>query len=250
MPARIAAGNWKMNGTRADLDQIDALTAAHPAPVVEIMLCLPATLIAEAAARAAGQALRIGAQDCHAQPAGAHTGDIAAAQLADAGAQVVILGHSERRTDHGEDDALVGAKLRAACDAGLRPILCVGESLAERDAGKTLERIGTQLDGALADFDTMPAGLVVAYEPVWAIGTGRTPSLDQIGEVHDFLRKQIRARYGDATAADVPLLYGGSVKPANAAEIFGVPNVDGALVGGASLKESDFSPIIAALTSS
>ena len=196
MPARIAAGNWKMHGTRADLGQIDALIAAHPAPPVEVLLCLPATLIAEAAARASGHALCIGAQDCHPAPAGAHTGDIAAAQLADAGAQAVILGHSERRADHGEDDALIAAKLRAARDAGLRAILCVGESLAERDAGTTLERIGTQLDGALAGLDALPPGLVVAYEPVWAIGTGRTPTTTQIGEVHAFMRDRLTARHG------------------------------------------------------
>ena len=250
MPAKIAAGNWKMHGTRADLAQIDALIAAHPAPAADLMLCLPATLIAEAAARAEGHALCIGGQDCHHDAAGAHTGDIAAAQLADAGAQVVILGHSERRSDHGEDDALIAAKLRAAGDAGLRAILCVGESLAERDAGTTLDRIATQIDGALAGLDALPKGLVVAYEPVWAIGTGRTPSLDQIEEVHAFMRDRLAAGHGAPATADVPLLYGGSVKPGNAAEIFGVANVDGALVGGASLKQDDFSPIIEALAAS
>ncbi|WP_026757615.1 triose-phosphate isomerase [Sediminimonas qiaohouensis] len=250
MAHKLAAGNWKMNGTRADLGQIMALAAAHPDPAVDISLCLPATLISEAAQHVAVHPITIGAQDCHSAGSGAHTGDIAAQQLLDAGARDVILGHSERRTDHGEDDALIRAKLVAACDAGLRPILCVGESLAERDAGRTLERIGAQIDGALEGSDGPPSALVIAYEPIWAIGTGRTPSLDQIGEVHDFMREQLKARYGETAAAAVPLLYGGSVKPGNAAEIFGVPNVDGALVGGASLKESDFTPIITALSAS
>ncbi len=250
MARKLAAGNWKMNGNRADLDQVTALAAAHRDPGVDISLCLPATLISEAATQLANSPIIIGAQDCHSAQSGAHTGDIAAQQLSDAGARDVILGHSERRIDHDEKDALIRSKLIAACKAGLRPILCVGESLAERDSNQTLERIGTQIDGALESRDSLPCGLVIAYEPIWAIGTGRTPSLEQIGEVHDFMRDKLGARYGDEDADSVPLLYGGSVKPGNAADIFAVSNVDGALVGGASLKEADFSPIITALSMS
>jgi len=250
MARKLAAGNWKMNGNRADLEQVTALVAAHRDTGVDISLCVPATLIAEAAAQVANSPITIGAQDCHSDQHGAHTGDIAAQQLSDVGARDVIIGHSERRTDHHEGDALIRDKVIAACEAGLRPILCVGESLAERDANQTLERIGAQIDGALNHAEDLPSALVIAYEPIWAIGTGRTPSLDQIGEVHDFMRDKLRARYGDKAADHVPLLYGGSVKPGNAAEIFAVSNVDGALVGGASLKEADFSPIIAALSMS
>lgn len=243
---KLAAGNWKMNGTGASLAEVAALVQAHPAPRCDMLLCPPATLVAQMAAIAAGTALRVGGQDCHAKASGAHTGDISAAMLADAGAAYVIVGHSERRTDHAETDALVQAKAVAAQCAGLIPVVCIGETEAERDAGSTLDVIGTQLHGSVPDGSTA-ATLVVAYEPVWAIGTGRTPSIEQIAEVHAFLRARLTARLG-SEAAGVRLLYGGSVKPSNATEIFAIPHVDGALVGGASLKAADFGAIIAALS--
>lgn len=243
---KLAAGNWKMNGTRAALDEVSALLAAQPAPGCEMLLCPPATLIAAMADLARGSALQVGAQDCHARVSGAHTGDLSAAMLADAGATHVIVGHSERRADHGETDADVQAKARAAMAAGLVAIVCVGETEAQRDAGQTLEVIGAQLAGSVPNV-ARASELVIAYEPVWAIGTGRTPTTAQIAEVHGFLRARLADRIG-AEAAAVRLLYGGSVKPGNAAEIFALPNVDGALVGGASLKAHDFAPIVAALS--
>ncbi len=243
---KLAAGNWKMNGTSASLAEIGALIAAHPAPACDMLLCPPATLISEAVRHAAGSAVAIGGQDCHAAASGAHTGDISAPMLKDAGASHVILGHSERRTDHGETDAGVAAKAISAWGAGLVAVICIGETEAERDAGRTLAVIGAQLDGSVPDAATA-ANTVIAYEPVWAIGTGRTPTLDEIAEVHRFIRNRLSARIG-AEAAGVRLLYGGSVKPSNAAEIFAVPDVDGALVGGASLKAADFGAIVAALS--
>ncbi len=243
---KLAAGNWKMNGLAASLAEIETLTEDHPDPACEVLICPPATLIAQAAWAAKGSALQLGGQDCHARASGAHTGDISAAMLKDAGAAYVILGHSERRADHGETDAQVQAKAGAAVAAGLVPVVCLGETEAQRDAGQTLAVIGAQLDGSVPDGATA-ATLVIAYEPVWAIGTGRTPTLEQIAEVHAFLRERLTARIG-AEAAGVRLLYGGSVKPSNAAEIFAVPHVDGALVGGASLKAADFGAIITALS--
>ena len=245
MRQKLAAGNWKMHGDGDDLAELTALLAAQPAPGCEMLICPPATLIHRAAALAQGTALKIGAQDCHAAARGAHTGDISAPMLAEAGAAYVITGHSERRADHGETDATVRAKTEAALAAGLAAIVCVGESLAEREAGQTLDVVGTQLAGSVPDGVTA-ATLVVAYEPVWAIGTGKVPTTDQIGEVHAFLRARLATRFG-ATAEGIRLLYGGSVKAANAAEIFAVGDVDGALVGGASLKAADFAPIVAAL---
>ena len=242
---KLAAGNWKMNGSTAALAEVQALLAAHPAPACDMLLCPPATLLAPMAALAAGSALAVGGQDCHPETAGAHTGDISAAMLADAGASYVILGHSERRADHGETDALVRTKAEAAIAAGLIAIVCLGETEAQRDAGDTLAVIGAQLDGSVPATATA-ATLVIAYEPVWAIGTGRTPTLAQIAEVHAFLRVRLLGRIG-AEARGVRLLYGGSVKPSNATEIFAVPDVDGALVGGASLKAADFGAIVAAL---
>ena len=243
---KLAAGNWKMNGTRSSLAEVAALLAAHPAPACEMLLCPPATLIAQMADAARGSALLVGAQDCHAKPQGAHTGDISVAMLKDAGATHVILGHSERRTDHGETDELVRAKAEAAVDAGLVAIVCIGETEAEHDAGKTLAVIGSQIDGSIPGGATA-ANLVVAYEPVWAIGTGRTPTLAEIAEVHSFLRGRLRGLIGDE-AEGVRILYGGSVKPSNAGDIFAVPHVDGALVGGASLKAADFGAIVDALS--
>lgn len=235
-----------MNGSVAALAEVRAVIAAHPDPACEVLLCPPATLIAPMAQTAKGSKLKVGGQDCHAKASGAHTGDISAAMLAEAGATHVILGHSERRTDHGETDAMVRAKAEAAQAAGLVAVVCIGETEAERNAGETLTVIGRQLDGSV------PAGatadtLVVAYEPVWAIGTGRTPTLAEIGDVHAFLRNRLKSLIGEA-ALSVRLLYGGSVKPSNADEIFAVPDVDGALVGGASLKAGDFGAIIAALS--
>ncbi len=247
MPRRkLAAGNWKMNGTSADLAQISALMKAHPDPGCDILICPPATLLARMAWHVGSAPIAIGGQDCHAEPMGAHTGDIAASMLADAGATYVILGHSERRHDHGEPDALICAKARTVLAAGLNVVICVGETLAEREAATTLDIIGRQLAGSIPD-DVTGQSLVVAYEPVWAIGTGQVPTIQQIGEVHDFIRAQLEQRLGSNVALSVRVLYGGSVKATNATEIFAVSNVDGALVGGASLKAADFSPIIAAL---
>ncbi|SDN91282.1 triosephosphate isomerase [Lutimaribacter pacificus] len=246
MRRKLAAGNWKMNGTLADLEQIEALISAHPDPSVDLLLCPPATLIHPAAAMVRDHPLTIGGQDCHAETGGAHTGDIAAAQLADAGARAVILGHSERREDHEEDSECVRAKARAAHAAGLMAVICVGESLAQREALNTLDIIGGQVSASVPDTAT-GENLVIAYEPIWAIGTGRIPTPDQIGEVHDFIRARLERRFGAGVGRSARLLYGGSVKPDNAATVFAVSNVDGALVGGASLSAAEFSPIIAAL---
>jgi len=240
----LAAGNWKMNGTEATLSEIRALLGVHPSPDCDMLICPPATLLARAADAATGSALSIGAQDCHASDSGAHTGDISAAMLVDAGASHVILGHSERRADHGESDAIVAAKVTAAQGAGLTTIVCVGETEADRDGGRTLDIIATQIDGSLPE-GTVAAKLVIAYEPVWAIGTGRTPTLEEIAAVHAALRDQLSTRFG---TDQIPLLYGGSVKPSNAEEIFALPNVNGALVGGASLKAADFAGIVSALS--
>ena len=245
MRRKLAAGNWKMNGTAGSLTEVEALLQAHLSPRVEVLLCPPATLLAQMAWKKGQHPLQLGAQDCHAAASGAHTGDLSAAMLKDAGAAYVIVGHSERRTNHGETDEAVAAKARAAHAAGLVAIVCLGETLAEREAGQTLDVVGRQLDVSVPEGAT-GLNTVIAYEPVWAIGTGLTPTRDQIAEVHDFLRSRLSARFG-ADAAYFRLLYGGSVKPSNAAEIFGIPDVDGALVGGASLKAADFSPIIQAL---
>lgn len=236
---KLAAGNWKMNGLRADLSEARALTAALTAPSCGVLLCPPATLVAVMADALSGSAVMVGGQDCHAAASGAHTGDISAQMLADSGASYVILGHSERRADHGESSGDVAAKARAAHAAGLIAIICLGETEAERDAGQTLDVVLRQLAESVPEGATA-ANTVIAYEPVWAIGTGRTPTLEQISEVHDALR----ANLPDSA---ISLLYGGSVKPGNAAEIFAIANVDGALVGGASLKAADFGAIVAAL---
>lgn len=245
MRRKLVVGNWKMNGLAADLTEVDALTAAHPAPGCEVVICPPATLITRMKARA-GMAFAIGGQDCHAAGSGPHTGDISALMLADAGASHVILGHSERRADHGESDAVVRAKVDAALSAGLGVIVCVGETATERDAGAALDVVARQLAGSVPDVGD-PGALIVAYEPVWAIGTGRVPEPDQIAAMHGHLRAQLTARFGARGAGRMRILYGGSVRPANAAAIFGVADVDGALVGGASLCAAEFSGIIAAL---
>lgn len=249
MRRKLAAGNWKMNGGSAALGELMALAQVHSDPKCDILICPPATLLSRAADTVVNSDITVGGQDCHVAASGAHTGDVSAEMLKDAGASSVILGHSERRADHGESDADVRAKTEASLAAGLSAIVCLGESLEEREAGTTLTVVGAQLKGSLPDgIDAVQ--IVVAYEPIWAIGTGKVPTLEQIGEVHDFMRQELADRFGSDTAEQIPLLYGGSVKPGNAAEIFAVANVDGALVGGASLKASDFSPIIAALEAS
>jgi triosephosphate isomerase (TIM) len=239
-PRPLIAGNWKMNGRQADgLTLARALVerAAHNPPAAEMLVCPPATLLVLVAELLAGSPIALGAQDCHPKPSGAHTGDIAAPMLADAGCRYVIVGHSERRANHHETDGLVREKAAAALAAGLTPIVCLGETEAERDAGQALAVVERQLAGSL------PAGtdasrLVVAYEPVWAIGTGRTPTTADIEAVH----RQLRRRLGGLVAEPgrVRLLYGGSVKKDNAREILALPEVDGALVGGASLKADEF----------
>jgi triosephosphate isomerase len=241
----LVAGNWKMNGLRASGAELDTIKrgAAGLAAAVDLMICPPVTLVAEFAAAARGSPLLIGAQDCHAEAAGAFTGDISAEMLADAGARAVIVGHSERRAGHRETDADVLAKARAARRAGLLAIVCVGETRAERDAGRALAVVGAQLDGSLpegADGDN----LVLAYEPVWAIGTGLTPTAGDVGEMHGAIRERLAKRFG-AAGQGMRILYGGSVKPANAHELMRVANVDGALVGGASLKADEFLAIAA-----
>jgi triosephosphate isomerase len=245
----LVAGNWKMNGLGRSVAELDKVMAgAGPfAGKADLMVCPPATLIAAFAAKARGSQLTIGGQDCHAEASGAFTGDISAEMLADAGASAVIVGHSERRTYHKETDADVRAKAQAAWRAKLCAIVCIGETRAEREGGKTLDVLGRQLDGSLPDGAT-PVNLVVAYEPVWAIGTGLTPTAADVAEAHKFIRDRLAVRYG-ATAETIRILYGGSVKPSNAAELMGVANVDGALVGGASLKARDFLAIAEAYQS-
>ncbi len=249
MRRKLAAGNWKMNGTRASLAEFDALKAAHPAPAVDLLICPPATLLSAAATACEGSAIAIGGQDCHAEKSGAHTGDISAEMLKDSGASAVILGHSERREDHEESSEMVRAKARAAQAQGLMAVVCMGESLGQREAANTLDIIAGQLAASLPDNSTA-LNLVIAYEPIWAIGTGKVPTLDQIGEVHDFIRARLERRFGAGVGRGTRILYGGSVKPDNAADIFRTPNVDVALVGGASLKAADFSQIVTALEAS
>ncbi|SIT76265.1 triose-phosphate isomerase [Pontibaca methylaminivorans] len=246
MRRKLAAGNWKMHGTGADLAEIATLARTHADPACEVLICPPATLIERAAREVRGSALMIGAQDCHSAPQGAHTGDISAAMIRDAGAGHVILGHSERRQDHAETSAVVHAKATAALHAGLITIICLGETLADRERGATLDVIGQQLAGSTPDA-ARGENTVIAYEPVWAIGSGHVAHPDQIAEVHGFLRERLAHRFGTGVAAMIRLLYGGSVKPANAAGIFAIPDVDGALVGGASLRAESFSPVISAL---
>ncbi|MEJ6610262.1 MAG: triose-phosphate isomerase [Paracoccaceae bacterium] len=249
MRRKIAAGNWKMNGTLTQLDQLNALAKHHPAPLVDIVLCPPNTLLAPAAAQTAATSIAIGAQDCHAAASGAHTGDTSAQMIAEAGATHVLVGHSERRCDHNETDTAVCAKAQAAMVQALIAVICVGETLQQREAGSTLAVIAEQLAASIPDTATGQT-VVIAYEPVWAIGTGLVATAAQIGEVHGFIRDRLIARFGDDAGQTFRLLYGGSVKAGNADEIFAVADVDGALVGGASLNCDDFSPIITALQNS
>ena len=234
----LIAGNWKMNGLGAAVAQVEALIAKFDGAAPEdrdVLICPPATLVAALAAQYSDEAIQIGGQNCHAKPSGAHTGEISAEMLADAGAAYVIVGHSERRADNGETDADVQAKAAAALRAGLMPIICVGETREEREAGRALEVVGTQLAGSVPETTET---FVIAYEPVWAIGTGLTPTSGDIAEMHGLIRERV----GEKTR----ILYGGSVKPGNAAEILAIANVNGALVGGASLKADDFYPIVMA----
>jgi len=235
----LVAGNWKMNGLSASTAELDKMIAgAASLPRVDLLVCPPATLVAAFAARARGTPLAIGGQDCHAEPSGAFTGDISAEMLADAGGKAAIVGHSERRAYHRESDAEVRAKAQAAWRAGLTAIVCIGETKDQRTGGRTLDVVGTQLDGSVPEGG--PEQLVIAYEPVWAIGTGLTPTPSDVAQVHGFIRARLRERFGAAAAEAIRVLYGGSVKPSNAAELMAVANVDGALVGGASLKADDF----------
>ncbi len=244
-PRPLIAGNWKMNGLEVALDEARAVAAALDAqpPGARVALCPPATLVHRMAQALAGNMVDVGGQDCRGEASGAFTGDVSAEMLADCGASLVILGHSERRAGYGETDALVAAKTLAALRAGLEPIICVGETLAEREAARTLEIVTGQVRGSLPA-ELAGKAFAVAYEPVWAIGTGLTPTLAQIEEVHVAIRAVLVERFG-AEGAGVPILYGGSVKPSNAAEILAVKDVGGALVGGASLKAEDFLGIIA-----
>ena len=239
---KLIAGNWKMNGLNAALAEITAIgagVAALGAKAPDVLICPPFTLISAAAKGS----VAIGAQDCHVGTSGAHTGDISSVMLKDAGASSVIVGHSERRADHGEDDALVRAKAEAVLAAGLQAIVCVGETRAEREAGTAYEVVARQIAGSVP-FAT-PGAIVIAYEPVWASGTGLTPTNDDIAAMHGAIRREL-AKSDAARAAVTPLLYGGSVKPGNAREILTLADVDGALVGGASLKAVDFMGIVGA----
>ena len=242
----LFAGNWKMNGLRGSLAELRALRRGldeEPARG-DVLVCPPFTLLAEAAKAAEGSRIGVGAQDCHVSASGAFTGDISAEMLRDAGATAVIVGHSERRQYHGETSAMVAGKVQAARRAGLTAILCVGESDAEREAGRAVDTVTEQLEASMPP-DLKASALSVAYEPVWAIGTGKTPKPADIREMHDAIRAVLVKRLG-SQAAQTRILYGGSVKPQNAAEILGVGNVDGALIGGASLKCADFLAIIRA----
>jgi len=243
-PKALVAGNWKMNGTTANLKELRLLGSMLKGVRLscDVMVCPPATLIPAAAGLKLGR-VAIGGQDCHAKVSGAHTGDISAAMLKDVGAGAVIVGHSERRADHGETDAMVRDKASAAHQAGLMAIVCVGETLAERKAGDTIKVVGGQVKGSLPK-SADAANTVIAYEPVWAIGSGLTPTVEQVAEVHKAIRSRLARLIGKDEAAKVRILYGGSVKPANAEELMAVANVDGALVGGASLKAADFVGII------
>jgi triosephosphate isomerase len=241
----LIAGNWKMNGLKSSQAEFEAMRegAAGVAAKADLLVCPPSTLIAGFAGRAKGSKLAVGAQDCHPKASGAHTGDLSAEMLADAGASAIIVGHSERRADHGEIDALVRQKAEAAWRAGLIAIVCIGETQSQRDAGQTLDICGGQLAGSLPDGATS-ANLVVAYEPVWAIGTGLTPTAKDVEQVHAFIRGVLTDRF-KGEGGRIRILYGGSVKPSNAAELMAVADVNGALVGGASLKAADFLAIAA-----
>jgi triosephosphate isomerase (TIM) len=235
----LIAGNWKMNGLKSSAAELKAVIdgLGDAAEAVDVLICPPATLIMGFARVADASLVMIGAQDCHAKVSGAHTGDVSAEMIADAGGKAIIVGHSERRQDHLETDVVVRAKADAALRAGLIAIICVGETESQRDAGQTIDVVSAQLGGSIPD-SADPSKIVIAYEPVWAIGTGRTPTVGEVADVHSAIRNALVARFSDAGDA-VRILYGGSVKPSNAAELLAVANVNGALIGGASLKASD-----------
>ncbi len=244
----LIAGNWKMNGLRAALDELTELAGmltAGEAPRAVVVICPPATILAAVARQGASAGILAGGQDCHPAAYGPHTGDIAAAMLADAGAQFVIVGHSERRAAYGETDEQVCLKAEAAIGAGLKPIICVGETEAERDAGSAEAVVVNQLAGSIPHAAEQHE-VIVAYEPIWAIGTGRTPSNEDIAQMHATIRRQLVDRFGER-GAGMRILYGGSLKPQNAREILQVENVNGGLVGGASLLARDFATIISAV---
>jgi triosephosphate isomerase len=245
----LIAGNWKMNGLTHSLDELSELArllTTGEAPRALVVVCPPATLLAAVAAQGASSGIIAGGQDCHAQASGAHTGDISAPMLADAGAQFVIVGHSERRSDHGETSDTVRAKAEAAIGAGLKPIICVGETEAQRDGGQAETVVSEQIAASIPDAAELHE-VIVAYEPVWAIGTGRTPTLEEIGHMHDAIRARLVDRFGSEKGEGIRILYGGSLKPQNAREILAVNNVNGGLVGGASLLAKDFYTIISAV---
>lgn len=239
----LIAGNWKMNMLKADgvalASGIAAKLKAQPGLAADVLMCPPFTLISEVAKAVEGSGVFVGGQDCHAKVSGAHTGDTSPVMLKDLGCRYVILGHSERRTDHGETDAQVKAKAASAHAAGLIAIICVGETLAQRDDGHTLDVNASQLKGSLPE-GANADNTVIAYEPVWAIGTGRTASPEQAQEVHAFIRGELTKLVGETEAGKMRILYGGSMKPENAAQLIALPDVDGGLIGGASLKVDDF----------
>jgi triosephosphate isomerase len=244
----LVAGNWKMNGSKAALSELEAIGAGYNAglkALIDLMICPPYPYISLAVEKANASGVQIGGQDCHAKVSGAHTGDVAAEMLADLGAKAAIVGHSERRTDHKETNETVKSKAEAALRAGLVAIVCIGETQAEREAGKTLDIVRSQLKGSLPH-GANASNLVIAYEPVWAIGTGLTPTAKDVEDVHAVIRTDLVALLGAGEGGKTRILYGGSVKPSNAKELMGVANVDGALVGGASLKAVDFLGIAAA----
>ena len=245
MRQALVAGNWKMHGSRASVEALlgGLIDGLADEPGADVAVCPSYVHVAQALGLCAGSAIGVGAQDCSHMASGAFTGEVSAEMLADMGCTWVILGHSERRQYHAESDELVAAKLTAAVAAGLQPIVCVGETREQREAGEAEAVVGGQLAGALANQSSL-ANLVVAYEPVWAIGTGLTASPEQAQEIHAFIRETLGSSYGSDIAQGITILYGGSVKPGNAAEIFSKPDVDGGLIGGASLKADDFIGII------
>ncbi|WP_029039955.1 triose-phosphate isomerase [Cucumibacter marinus] len=246
-PRKLVAGNWKMNGLRASIDEAVRVAdriEGENTPDCDVLICPPATILAQMGWRLGDSAIGLGGQDCHQDKSGAHTGDLSADMLADVGAKYVIVGHSERRADHHEDDATVRAKAEAALEAGLLPIICVGETESQRESGDAYQVVIAQLVGSLPQ-EGKPETIVVAYEPVWAIGTGKTASPTDVEQMHAVIRKVLVERYGEI-GEGIRILYGGSVKPDNAAELLAIENVDGALVGGASLNAEQFVAIIQA----
>ena len=245
----LVAGNWKMNGVTASLSEAEAVKSRLAAddfnPDADVMLCPPATLLASMSERLGGSHVATGGQDCHGNVSGAHTGDVSAEMLKDAGASAIIVGHSERRADHGETDAVVLEKARATHRAGLVAIVCIGETEAQRRSGETLDIVTGQIRGSTSEGCTAE-NTIIAYEPVWAIGSGLTPTVEDVAEVHAAIRAELGTHLGAAAADGMRILYGGSVKPSNARELMSVPNVNGALVGGASLKATDFLGVIEA----